>query len=560
MPTWREKVEISDPWSFYDYKESFYNRGTGQLPTWAPPNWVGDHARRLAAYHLLDDYCKNRSRAWMSSDLDDEDRKDYREYGDPAMLVNNITSSIVGDSQTIKVEGLQDEADVGGPRTALQDTLNEWAQQERFYLKVLHNEKTAVKLGDCCYVIGWDAKNLRPRVRVYDPGFYFPVLDDWSHDEDYPRKVHIAWEYERPDTNGKKRSYLRRLTWWLAEGAPQSLPWNPLPATDHCWFEELEWVMDDVKAAVADLSDANALEVTPAQDLGIDFLPVIHIPNTINETEHYGDSSLGVVMQALDDLSSVTTDLQAAAATTGSPPLGLDDADVPRSEDGEITTYGPGQVFAGKVTLVDTSRSLDALLKLEESVQDRVATNARTPNTLTGRIDPEKVNSGIILTLSFQPHANMIREMRLVRKDKHDLLLKFVIRYMIQGGIVPAYYPTHLEYGSYLPSDRQEISSIVTAGMQNHSMSVQTAVDMMVQAGYPIEDAQMEVLLIQQQNFDAASKALDATGDINFSRSLLGLPPIEEDLLGGPETNGAGEVNVGDLTEAQIPPAPELPV
>lgn len=553
MVTWRERVEISDPWSYYDYKEAFSSRSTsGKLPTWSPPQWCGDHGRRLSAYHLLDDYCKNRSRAWMSQEADEEDRSDYREYGDPNMLVNSISSSIVGDSQIIRVEGIAEEP-AGGPRTVLQDLLDQWAGQERFYLKMLHNEKTAVKLGDMCYVIGWDSKNKRPRLRVYDPGFYFPVLDDWSHDEDYPRKVHIAWEYERPDNNGKKRTYLRRLTWWLEEGAPQELLWNAYSTTDHCYFEEKEWLLDDVKAEVADIGDANAYVITEAIDLGIDFLPVVHVPNTISETDHFGDSSIGPVMQALDDLASVTTDLQAAAATTGSPPLGLEDTDVPRSEDGEITTYGPGQVFSGKVTMVDTSRSLDALLKLQESVQDRMATNARTPGTLTGRVDPEKVNSGIIMTLTMQPHANMIREMRMVRKDKNDLMLKFVVRFMMLGGITNAFYPVHLEYGSYLPSDRQEIAAIIASGMQNKSMSLETAVALMMQAGYPIEDAKLEVALIIQRNYDDASKALDATGDINFARGLVGLPPLTPDELNPPANEG--DVQPGDLPPAPAPPS-----
>lgn len=554
MSTWRERIEICDPWSYYDYKDSFDNKTMGHKPMWEAPTWVGDHNRRLVAYHLLEDYCKNRSRAWMSSEADVDERKDHREYGDPAMLVSSIVSSLVGETQIFEVEGMTNEdSDAGGPATDLFKTLNEWALAERFWQKLMHNERTAVKLGDCCYVIGWDDKKQRPRVRVYDPGFYFPVLDDWSHDEDYPRKVHIAWEYCRKDANGKDKTYLRRMTWWLEETTTAiEYSWNATPVYERCMFEELEWDMDDVKGEVLDLSDASAEEITPPTDLKIDFIPVVHIPNTINETEHFGDSSLAQVMQVLDDLSSTDTDLQAASATTGSPPLGLDDTDVPRSEDGEITTYGPGQVFSGKVTLVDTSRSLDALLKLLEKLQERVATNSRTPGTVTGRIDPEKVNSGIILTMSLQPHANMIREMRLVRADKNDLIMKFIIRFMILGGLTPAYIPTHIKYGSYLPSDRQEIATIIQQLIQNHAISLETAVQLMIQANYPVDDLQKEVERIQNRDYEGASKALDASGDIDFARKLLGLPPLPADLL--------GEGDLGQPTDAQnAPPSPEPP-
>jgi hypothetical protein len=538
VATWREQVEICDPWAFYDYKKAFSNK-SGASPSWLSPSWIPeDDQRRLLAYHLLDDLCKNRGRNWMDPEIEDDKRQDHREYGDPGMVVAAVQSSVVGDSQTIMVEGMTEEGDAGGDRTTQFELLNEWMAKERFLIKLMTNETKCSKLGDMVYVLGIDEVTNRPRVRCWDPSFYFPVLDDWANEEDFPKTVYIAWEYEKK-VNGKDRKFLRRMTWQIVDTAdPRDYPWNTAPVNRTCMFEELEWDIENITdTGLVDLSRGAAVEIRPLTDMEIDFLPVVHIPNFPAEDEHWGTSSLALAMQLFDDLSSTDTDLQAASATTGSPPLGVEDASIQPNSDGEIETWGPGQVFGGKVSVVDTSRSLDALLKLKEALQERVEVNLRVPKTLIGRVDPSKVESGIILTLSFQPHSNMIRQMRLVRQDKYDLLLKFVCRFYVQLGGLAVVHPCHLKFGSYLPADRSEVGEIVREGITAHSMSIETAVALMVEAGYPIDDAKLEATLIVQQNYEAASKALDASGDVNFSRELLGLPPVDLEDLGLEATN-----------------------
>lgn len=559
MPTWRETINICDPWSYYDYKMAFTAQGT---PSWNAPSWVPEHeGRRLAAYRFLEDMCKNRGRNWMDPETEEEVRKDRREYGDPSMIVSAVVSSVVGDSQTIRVDGILDEGDGGGPKTAQQELLTEWMKLERFLIKMMSNETRCSKLGDQVYSLGLDPTNGRPRIRIWDAGFYFPVLDDWTHDEDFPRKVHIAWEYEKK-VNGKNVQCLRRITWELVTEdendnplEPIDYPWNPTPVPQTCLMYEYEWNMEDIPSGsdMLDLSLANAIEIMPPTDLNIDFLPVYHIPNLPAEDEHWGTSTLAFGMQILDDLVSTDTDLQKAASTTGSPPLGVENASLDANEDGEIETYGPGQVFGGKINLVDTSHSLDALLKLKEALQERVEVNLRVPKTLIGRIDPSKVNAGIILTLSFQPHSNMVRVMRMVRSDVYDLILKHVCRFYMQLGRLQVIHPCSLQFGRFLPSDRQEVSEIVREGITAHSMSLETAVALMIEAGYPIEDALLEVQLILSQNFEGAKAALEASADLDFARSLLGLPPATEDL--GVDDQGNPIAAPDQLPEPPAPPA-----
>lgn len=58
------------------------------------------------------------------------------------------------------------------------------------------------------------------------------------------------------------------------------------------------------------------------------------------------------------------------------------------------------------------------------------------------------------------------------------------------------------------------------------AISLETAVQMLVNAGFPIEDAVEEVNRIRQNDFSAAEDMLAATGDVNAVRARLGLPPI----------------------------------
>lgn len=560
MPTWRDQQQYSDPWSFIDYKKAFGNK-SGAASGWAAPFWVGDDFRRICAYVFYEDICKNQARRWLEPETTDEDREDHREYGDPGMYVLSIVSSILGDEQTVLTEGVIEERAIapdgaGGNAVAQQEILERWMLDERFLVKMMSNEKKCVRLGDQVYVLGWDDRNSRPRLRTYDPGFYFPVLDDWAHDDDYPWKIHIAWEYERPEVEGSNRKVkvLRRITWWLEEYEDQTFnyPWNAEPSNVACWMEEREWNLSELSGYdIYDLSDDGSTIIQEEINLGIDFIPVVHIPNTAEDDEHFGISSLALALQAFDDLASTDSDLQAAAATTGSPPLGLQEGMMPPTVDGEITTYGPGQVFTGQISMPDTSRSLDALIKLKDSMQDRVSVNLRVPNTLIGRVDPSKVESGIILTLSFQPHSNMIREMRLVRRDKYSLLFKFVTRFYLLAGVLSIALPVELKFGSYLPADRTETASIVNQGITGKWMSVETAVQLLVEAGYPVDDATLEIQRIIQNDFTSAKAMLDATADIDAVRLRLGLSPLPE--LGFEEEEGEEEDFGG------LPPAPPLP-
>ncbi|MER6031845.1 hypothetical protein [Streptomyces sp. NPDC001851] len=57
--------------------------------------------------------------------------------------------------------------------------------------------------------------------------------------------------------------------------------------------------------------------------------------------------------------------------------------------------------------------------------------------------------------------------------------------------------------------------------------SLETAVRMLQEAGYPIEDIAEEIERIQKRAFDQAARLADATGDNGVVREYLGLPEAD---------------------------------
>jgi hypothetical protein len=546
---------IYDAWTPLSFKRAL---GPKRQPgfSWVAPTWVGEHARRLQAYKILQSYVDNAARHFLILDSDD-DRAAHREYGDAALVSSTIQAALLGSEQTIVTAGaddyreeLDDDADpedvaaneeARGP-WELQEWLRQWAIDERLAHKMIETERNAVQLGDGVYTLGWSGGKGRPRLRVFDPGFYFPVLDDGNEDE-FPRTVHIAWEYE--DDDGK--TWIKRITWQLgpirpvlSDGPVESLrewvpgegdtvledgtlqrqyAWNDEPSQVTCYLTDARWEydagspreldeLDPSKAVYSTDEDGEIRE----RDLRIDFIPVVHIPNTIAISNHFGTSSLARVAQILDDIANADTDLQASSATTGKPPIALGGA----SMGSQRLTYKPGEVLEtgdGTLSVVDTSKSLDALLKYTDRLRDVLSTNARLPGSVLGRVSPADVPSGISLLLSFGPMSSMVDEMRLVRDEKNTLLLKFNWRIAVAAGMegVPTeWYDSSISLGPYLPEDTAaEIHKAVEL-YKAKVISLETCVRMLMEAGLPIEDAVEEVRRIQERDFEGAVQLADA--------------------------------------------------
>lgn len=581
--------QVFDTWTPLSYKNALH--GVPDMTPRLTASWVEEHRRRLMAYLILRALLDNSSR-WYLAETDAKKRQEHREYGDAALIVDTIMGAVLGDDQQIAVEGADafdpaletaPEPDPNAPpdpaapapagntaeaRAAaeLQEWLQAWADSERLPLKMIEAERGAVSLGDGVYTLGWSGPKRRPRLRVFDAGFYFPVLDEsGGNDDDYPRKIHIAWEYETKDERGQTETRIRRITWELVdlvelidpttgelpEGArvetvddvPQVVRdyvWNDEPSRYACILSDGSWKLEPDKS-LSDLGPSTARwnededGVIYRRDLKIDFVPVVHLPNTPADAEHFGRSSLLYVAQILDDLSATDTDVNRARVTAAQPGFVLRGGALQGDP-----TFRPGQVWQvgdGTLEPIDTSRALAGLVVALDKMLDRLSVNARTPASLLGRVKPSEVPSGIALALSFGPLKQMVRQMRLVRDEKYPLLLKFVWRIARAAReaderveVPETWTPAHVLLGSFLPEDVVSIVQNVATLFAAKLVSLETALTILQEAGIPIEDVAEEVRRIHATDFAGALELLEATGNVDAAGEYLGveIEPLPE--------------------------------
>lgn len=559
--------------------------------------WVPEEdRRRLAAYTLLSAYGHNQAWQ-LAEISDGTDASARREFGDVAMLVDTIASNILGREQTITVPGAEHANTPDGtnpdPEAAhaahVQDQLRKWAKDELFALRIQQNERKVVREGDGIYLTGLDTPRTgtkrRPRLQVIDPGFYFPDLPDNDGDSaDYPTRVHLAWEVPADPKIPGSRTRLRRITYELApigtatvsatsdtdqrpfraaaladDGITPILtpgdtfspdtgqitrlyPWNSEPSPWTVYLTDAEWFLEDIKADqdIHSLDERYATylvredgEVLDHLDCGIDFLPVVHLPNTIPEDGHWGTSSLANLLQLLDEIQGTDTDSSEASALTGSPIIGIvnpKDNGGRRGDTKRNLHLSPGTAIelqqGGGLITVDTASNLAELRHKSEELQDRLTVVSRTPGVTLGTVDPTQAPSGFAIQLAYSPHDSLIGSMRLARDHKYTLLLKFIQRFGMLSGDPDWAGPVvdaGLAWGSYMPTDRAATLTDVSTAYNAGLLSLETATRMLQEAGFPIDDIAEEIQRIQSRRFADAVALANATNSTEAVSAYLGI-------------------------------------
>ncbi|MEU3656417.1 hypothetical protein AB0E67_27145 [Streptomyces sp. NPDC032161] len=601
------KSLVIDAWSWLNYKPVYSDqRGMPNRRAFpeAYASWVpANDERRLAAYKLLAAYDNNQA-GELAELRDGPSARERREYGDPSMFIETLVAHVMGREQHITVPGAE-QTDAGDQTAAaaaerVQDLLRTWADDELLPMRMLQAERKAVGLGDGVYLLYWDPDKQRPRLKTYDPGFYFPVLPADGDGADYPERVHIAWDLPEDQKRGLKPR-LRRITYeldWIrpatapgvdragrpvrapvmsdpgddtpaapvlsrgdqvddSGGISRQYPWNDRPSYRTCYLTDATWDLGDLKGGVdvdslpmdkARFATRSDGEVLDRLDLYLDFIPVIHVPNTVPPAEeHWGQSSLAKALQAFDELASTDTDSARASATTGLPMIGISGITDPRQEQ----SVGPGVLFKlgenGKLTAIDTSPALRELRAHGHDLADRAANVVRLPAVSLGTMDPSKVPSGYALQLSLGPLDSLIAGMRLARDHKDRLLLRFVQRLYLAGqhpdwvGITPL--PARIVRGPYTPTDKAAVLEQVSTAYEARVISLETAIRMLTEAGWPIDNAEKEIQQIQARSFEQARMLADALGNPEEVAAFLGRRP--------PDEAAAPLVRLPDLPEAK---------
>jgi hypothetical protein len=588
------KQVVIDRWSWLNYK-TIYSDSLGMPNRRAFPEahatWVpAADERRLAAYKLLTAYDNNQV-AELNAIRDGDDAADLREFGDPSMFIDTITSHVLGDEQNLTVPGAEQAGEDNAPPEAaiaerVQNQLREWADEELLPMRLLQTERKAVSLGDGVCLLYWDADKQRVRLKTFDPGFYFPIVGEDDDGSDYPDRVHFAWELPA-DKQRDLPARVRRITYHLDWIRPQTAsgvdrtgravrapvmsdpvddtpaqpllsrgdtvapsgaitrmyPWSEQPSYKTVYLTDAIWELGDLKGSVdvdslpldkAAFATNGQGEVLDHLDMLIDFIPVLHIPNTIPEPgEHWGQSSLGKVLQVFDELAGTDTDSGRASATTGAPILAVSGKAINGQQQYSVS---PGMVFTlgegGSMASVDTSANLAELRNHRHDLQDRASSIARLPAVSMGTADASKFTSGYQLELALGPLDSLISAMRLARDHVDRLLPKFVQR-LFQAGQHPDWIglpvlPARLTRGSYTPTDKtaglQEVIDARGAGL----VSLETAIRRLQELGWPIEDAEDEIRRIDARSFEDARNLADALGNPDEVASFLGRQAPDE--------------------------------
>lgn len=455
-----------------------------------------------------------------------------------------------------------------------QDWLREWADTEQFVAKLYESEADSVGLGDGVYVVSWLGSKRRPVVDVYDPMHYFPVLDPQSR-APFPTKVHIAWEFEDV-VDGKPKLFVHRITYEMRElGEARHYPWQPkdeAPSTQACFMTEATWPLNDIVdgRGVEDFSDDRAVFAVNEDgmqirdlDLGIDFVPVVHVPSVPSRKEHFGPSIIDSVAQILDDIAATDTDIASASRFAGTPFITVSGTTIP-----EKLAVGPGKALGlganGRMDLLDTSRSLDALLKLAHDLLDRLSINSQVTAEVLGRVKASDVPSGVAFALAFGPMRGLIGKMRLVRNEKHPILLKFVQRLAQVGGVLPVGENPRAEvvFGSFLPSDQTAVLDAVVKLLEKHGISRLTGLQWLADAGFDMGDLNEELRRLTEEDFAGANDLKDVVG-VDQAAEYLGrdapppaVAPISLNIPGGavPPPNAPPTAPGGTQSDV-VPPA-----
>lgn len=443
-----------------------------------------------------------------------------------------------------------------------QTALRTWADRVLLHLALDEAEHDTVGLGDSVVVMLPRTRDW-PTVQVYDPGMYFPVIPANGDQVDYPDEIHFAWEFEAT-IDGSVRRFVRRLTfelvpiaatrivedgdrlaWVGPDGMPladgerlvlppterldpdgtivRTMPWGD-EATTTCIYSDATWRLEDVQAGKPEaLEWGSAAYVTvDRQDLGIDFIPVIHRPHTPTGREHFGRSLFDLAVRLFDDLATIDTLTMSAAQYLGHPTIGVSGID-PGSKAQPL----PGMFLKlgekGALDVLDLSSGIEQLMKLDTVLQDRLGVNLGI-GELAGRGDAG-TTSGVHLLLKLAPAITVVGNARMVREPKDMLLLKFALRMaQVAGAAEPGPTPVaRIRYGAFLPTDQAQTATAMAELLRAHAISTQTAVTMLVAAGFPISDAQAEVERIHAEDTEAAKNVADATGSEQAAADRLGI-------------------------------------
>lgn len=590
----------------------------GDLP--GVPRFVDRRDRhRLSAYIALRAIIESNRRLLLV----DGSKSEHREFGDAGMLLDRISSAIVGENPRVSVLGADrsitaypeipppppqpSEADPDMPELdaeirefiyelakndwlaqarqiaeewaeelalqpkleARQKWLREWADAANadFIGRVVEAENEyIVPLGDGVYTLGWSAAKRRVEVNVLEPDVYFPDLAGADGINDFPETVHLCWpetRWERqPDGRLGQVEYVEKITYELVPLDPEdpkhdpSLDYSHMPRyplstngpTHLCFMSHGVWRAEDFESVyedpteppdrwvqIPDPTERGGFVEANRVSLGYDFIPVVHVPNTLARSTHFGRSPLSRVAQLIDELAKADTGRALAAAWAADPLTVFKGLQPGQYDPDKKLVIRPPAGFAaesdGGIETVDMAAQLDGLGRYVESLIDRLSTNMAVPKGLIGRIEAAEIPSGVALALLFTALDQLVMQSHMAREPKYPLLLKMMQRIALHWGDPhmtgdPTIYQAYIEWGPYMPTDLTALANVIKMLRDAKAVSASACITALQAAGFITGDHAVELAALMEENADLIEAYSDALGP-KYAARVAGIPDWE---------------------------------
>lgn len=504
--------------------------------------WVPeDHRDRLRQYEVFRALSENRFGALLKNP---EAAKKLRGYGDYALIVETSRDAVIGDRIEIEVPGSSDEKNTGA--IARKKFLDEWARKERWASKVFRAETDAAAVGDCVYELRPDGQRLR--LRTHDPESFFPV---WENADGDFHQAYLAWEElntgqyletepaNLTDVRNKDgevvlyRRHYEVIT--RAQAVERKVKLAGAETRKSICVVSAGWYRIEVKGQqkapgfkfLALLGSELLDDGTPIIDLdtGFDTVPLFYVPNREATAQPWGLPEGESVLQLLLDASQDQADLKDNTFHNAFPVM-YDEMDTvaptPRPGANQPATpssekYRPGTIYnRRKLGVVDLSNGNKILIEHEDYLISKALCNSRTTMIAAGKMEVGEIPSGIALMIALLPLLAKTLPKRTTRRDKLGMLLKYVMRWHREFGAPEDFFSAagdateqsqrtksawpagiwdseeaYPSFGSIIPIDKKQVSEMVRD--LDDKISDETAVNMLVMAGFPIDDAAEEV-------------------------------------------------------------------
>jgi hypothetical protein len=381
--------------------------------------------------------------------------------------------------------------------------------REAFLSKFNSNKLQGLFRGDWLWhIIADDAKPLGRRIKIMpiDPAAYFPVYEsDVREDGDPERivKVHLAEPQMRDDQEVVSRMTYERI---FDEAGNQTAI-----IRSHAIYKPDEWTATDARPIAVVLPPEPLPDIIPA-------IPVYHLKN-VDPTAPFGSSELRGIESVLLGINQTISDEDAALALDG---IGIyaTDGGAPRDQSGNEVdwVFGPGRVLihANNLRRVNGTSSVtpfgDHYNRLVSAVREAVGAS----DAAVGKIDASTAESGIALIMQLKPiiahtaekdqhiidvHAQMFYDLCFWLAEYEELPLLMTGE---GGQTIPLVTVTPV-IGEKIPVNRKQIVDEIISlrSLVPAAISLATAHKMMREAGIPLEENELELILAEQEQLVA---------------------------------------------------------